>query len=67
MKLKFNKNITDKYNKNIKYEKGKEYDFENERANELLNDPRKLVTIVTIKKSKKDKEIVSEETPEVTE
>lgn len=42
--LKVNVNFTDKYNKSIKYVEGKKYEFKKDRAEELLNDPRKLVS-----------------------
>ena len=42
--LKVNVNFTDKYDKSIKYVAGKKYEFKEERAKELLNDPRKLVS-----------------------
>lgn len=44
--LKVEVNFTDKYDNSIKYVKGKEYSFNAERANELLNDKRGLVSKV---------------------
>jgi len=44
--LKVEVNFTDKYDKSIKYKKGKEYPFTAERAKELLNDKRGLVSEV---------------------
>ena len=52
MKLKIEKNFTDKYN-GEKYEAGSEVEFEDDRAKELLDDPRELVTQVKAKKPAK--------------
>lgn len=63
MKLKIEKDFTDKYTKK-KYKTGSKVEFEDDRANELLSDPRELVTQVAeepkskavkrpVKKSKK--------------
>lgn len=44
--LKIEKKFKDKYDNSIHYEKGKEYEFKAERAEELLNDKRNLVSKV---------------------
>lgn len=46
MKLKIEKNFTDKYDNSIKYVAGKIEEFAIERAEELLKDPRGLVSKV---------------------
>lgn len=45
MKLKINKEFTDKYT-GKKYKAGSEVEFEDERAKELLSDSRELVSEV---------------------
>jgi hypothetical protein len=45
MKLRIETEFTDKYT-GKKYKVGSEVEFKDERANELLADPRKLVTLV---------------------
>ena len=52
MKLKIEKNFADKYD-GKKYKAGSEVEFEDDRAKELLEDSRELVTQVKAKKPAK--------------
>lgn len=54
MKLKIERNFTDKYT-GEKYEAGTEVEFEEDRAKELLSDERGLVTKVNKRPAKKSK------------
>lgn len=54
MKLKIEREFKDKYT-GEKYEAGKEVEFEDERAKELLSDSRGLVTKVNKRPAKKSK------------
>ena len=54
MKLLIEKNFTDKYN-GEKYKAGSEVEFEDERAEELLADPREVVSKPKPKKKKSTK------------
>lgn len=62
MELKIERNFTDKYN-GTKYELGKIYDFTKERAEELLNDPRKLVSKIEELKVEETNEELAEDKP----